>query len=324
MALNLNLAIKLIPEFDGSSKKLHKFISSCDIVHKKLNDEFNEESLIEIILLKLQDNAYDVMQYKQFKNYQELRLELNTQFSETRPIEYLQVELVRAKQLPNEDVKSFAHKIENLLNDLNRACIAREGDDSSTIIQNLNATTALKSFEDGLKEPLQIIIKACRFKKLKEAISKALEEEATLNYKMTPTNLPRTGIPMVNYRPNCQICKKIGHTAETCFRRNSNEYGTSKSSSRVYENSNKNFAPKFSSSTTSPYQTSTPVQNVSIICDYCKRIGHHIKNCRKRKSIENHRSINNNQSSINTIENSENTKPLAQSKPNTAVRVETL
>ena len=284
------------------------------MVNKKLNDEFDENSLIEMILLKLQDKAHDIFKYKKFKTYSSLNSELITQFKESRPVEYLQVELVRINQQHNEDVKSYAHRVEELVADLNSACIAREGEDCAEIIQRLNSNTALKAFVDGLKSSLQLIIKSCRFTTLKEAVSKAIEEEATLNYKLC--SFSNTSSSPKNFPIKCQICKRNGHSAESCYRRKPNNLENSQDTTRTFENSNKSTVVNSTSQSYKPYISNQH----QVVCGYCKRIGHHIRNCRSRTYAESNRNQNVNPA-IQTINDSGNESSLVQEQMNTSVRV---
>ena len=60
---------------------------------------------------------------------------MSSQFTETRSIEQLQVQLVGMMQR-DDDVRTFANKVECLLSDLNDVCITREGIAAITYIEN--------------------------------------------------------------------------------------------------------------------------------------------------------------------------------------------
>lgn len=72
----------------------------------------------------------------------------------------IQTKLFTIEQKYNETVRSFAHRLERLTVDLNDACISCEGQDASGVVQNLNKKSCLESFQEGLKAPIKLIIKA--------------------------------------------------------------------------------------------------------------------------------------------------------------------
>lgn len=285
MSLSISQFLKIVPEFDGTSSKLHKFLKCCDLNFIPLVKDADKQMFLELVGSKLCGRAYDVVKYNQFQSWEELKNELCKQFEERKSVEHLQIELVQARQNSNESVLEFGNRIEQLLSSLNDACIAREGVESVKCINNLNSGTALRAFVDGLRiEKIQTVINSCRFKALKEAIDKAIEEEVTLNKK---------SFLDLNNSPKCQLCNKRGHIATKCFSlksRGESSNSKNNSSSSIESNSNNNS------------------KSTRLFCNYCKRKGHLIENCFKK----------NNQNKSGA-QNSENSKPLGQD--NTTARV---
>lgn len=331
MYCQIDTVLKIIPEFDGSSNKLNNFIDNCDIASKRLDKKvFEDETIfLDLIKTKLKDKAYNVIRYKKISTYAELKKELNLQFSDSRPVEQLQAELVNLRQLPRESVRDFASKIEKTLFELNAVCIAREGDGSATVIENLNNGTALNTFVNGLYEPIRRIVKPCHSKTLKDAISEAIEEESVINSKKNLIS--------------CNICHRKGHIARNCFKNNSSQFtynnnNFSKSSNNSFNKTgnsksnsiNNNSSAQFNNSF-NPQLNSTRNNNTGIIrCFYCKNVGHKINECRKRafKNQQTQSSISSQNVAstsasvnLNTVsENSENLNLLSLNKPNTVVR----
>ena len=165
MLLNVDTVLKIVPEFNGSPDKLHKFITCAEIIYKPLISNEDKISFLELLKTKLSGRAYDVVKYKDFDDWNQLKQELSKQFTETRSIEQLQVQLVGMTQR-DDDVRTFANRVECLLSDLNDVCISREGIAAAIYIQNLNATTALNTFQDGLRYPIGLLVQTCRFSKL--------------------------------------------------------------------------------------------------------------------------------------------------------------
>lgn len=103
-----------------------------------------------------------------------------TQFLETKTLETLQTDLMSIKQRHNETETEFGNRTEHLLMDLNTACCpGGENNAVSEAIRKLNTRTALRAFQEGLREPLRLLIKASRYTTLKDAIDAAVCEGKT-------------------------------------------------------------------------------------------------------------------------------------------------
>lgn len=215
------------------------------------------------------------------------------------------VELISCSQ--TNDVRSFANIIEKLLGELNDICISTEGEENSDIIMSLNESTALSSFQNGLRPSLRTIVKSRDPEDLATAINIAIEEESS--YKPT--------VPSKN-SITCSFCKKIGHHVNNCFKKNrTNRNNQNNSSSKLNSNisnfhsnhgsnnsqnsvsySNKHF--QSSDQTKSNFQNqgnqnyTSNIHNTSVICSYCKNSDHIFQNCWKRKFKSLQRSLNNN------------------------------
>lgn len=230
-SLDLNIALKIIPEFDGTSSQLHKFIACSNTVNDSLNAADKKLFLDFVVKPKLLGAAYEVVKYKEFHTYESLRDELKLKFSITRSIAHIQSELFNIQQLENEQVRSYAERVQKLLSELNDACIASQGEDAADVIRSINSITAIKSFENGLNSNLKVIIKACRFTDLKEAIEKAMEEELSFPSKNASNVI------------TCSYCKNVGHHISACRKRmynNNNKPSTSFNppTYRTYNNNN--------------------------------------------------------------------------------------
>lgn len=282
--LSVELALKVIPEFSGIKSDFHKFLNCCDAMFSdgKLSESDNQLFLI-IVKSKLSGNAYSLTKYKESNNWPDLKKILQDFYLEKRTVAQLQSELVNCRQHYNEDVRNFSNRIERLLIDLTDACVASEGAHASQIIESLNNKTALRAFIDGLNDNLKLFIKACRFKTLSEAVQAAIEEERS--------NPLRNRFKSANQKDNfpksakCGNCNKMGHNSQNCFLKNSSDYG-----SRPVQTSS---LPQFSrqpiktepTSPQSSYYAKT--FKINVTCAYCKRPGHHIRDCRKRLYNEN-------------------------------------
>lgn len=291
MALNINHALKIIPLFDGKLTELHRFCSCVEVFWSQITKLEEKTLFMKIVKTKLCDQAYEVVHYKNFDTWEDLKLALESKFLKRRSQGAVSAELVCIVQGRNETVKSFASKIEALLYELNDICISRQGLVNAEIIKSINESTALNSFQDGLKDNLKIIIKSHHFKNLSDAIAQAVEEE--ISHK--PTSSSYSKYNQNSNNSSCSYCKKSGHNIDTCYKRNnrtsrySNFTPNFNNNSTVQNNQNSNidlprnnynnFPPKI-------YQNRSNLNQTVLTCNYCKRVGHTIVECYKRKNNE--------------------------------------
>lgn len=277
MAFDPDFALKMIPEYGGKSSELHKFLTLCDDIYSTLDldgvtdkDKIKkaEKPFLFVVKRKLIESAYDdIVKFKSYASWNEMKAALKQSFSEARPSAHIQNELIHITQAYNEDVRTYASRVQKLLSQLNDSCIESEGENSKEYFQKFNEKTALKAFEDGLKDTVKLIVKASRHKTLKDAISHACEEEISIPKKALNPSSDRS-VPV-----RCQICKRTGHTSLVCFQR---------------------FTPnnniRSNSSPPSNFPNQSRVQHFNVVCAYCKRQGHHINDCRKRQWYNNNKS----------------------------------
>lgn len=292
--LCVKTALHIIPEFDGNSEMLHKFITCCEIVHDPLSDAEKAKFMI-LIPSKLSKKAYELTIVQKYENWADLKSELKKQFQKSNSMASVQMELFRIQQNRTEDIRSYASRVEKLLTELNEICVNSETADAAKVIVKYNSKTALQTFQEGLREPIRLIIKACRFETLKEAITKALEEE--LNVRQP---FPSAGVSNSKIEIECFKCHKKGHLSSNCL-------------------SNR-FSPKQEPNNFNRTTNNRTVNHVSTItCAYCKKPGHHISQCRKRE-YNNNQKNNSNDSNPNSRK-SENRVGLDHSAKTTPHRV---
>lgn len=247
--LSVKQISKSIPEYDGNNSKtdLHKFLMCADLVFNTLTDP---EKLLfpEILKIRLSGEAYQHVKYQTFANFNAFKQSLNFQFGVKKSMAQINLEFSKMFQKKDEDVRSYASRVQKLLHELNDASVAEEGANAAQILASTNSKLAKMSFQEGLHEPIKNIIKACRFENLQDAITHACEEERIHILK----NSTRTNNSSTSSSVKCQICGKLNHTAKTCYQLNSSSNPKS-------------------------------ITTINVFCKYCKKKGHSIAECRKLK-----------------------------------------
>lgn len=321
MSLNISHALKIIPFFDGKITEIHKFCTCVEVLWSQIVDPKEKLLFMNILKTKLCNQAYEVVHYKNFDKWEDLKLALENKFLKRRSQGAVSAELVCIVQNKSESIKSYSSKVENLLNELNDICISKHGLEHADIIKKVNESTALNSFQDGLKDNLKIIIKSHHFDNLNDAIAQAIEEE--ISHKPLQNNSYSNIV--------CSFCHKSGHRIDNCFKRNRNfnngnpiQSNTSRSYEKQYsnlepvqsQNPNHSFHPKI-------YQNNSNY-NANSTCNYCKRVGHNISECYKRKfnASKQQGQTSSNVQVINQSHAPEN--QIGSEESNTAVRIQNL
>ena len=244
-SLSLELALKIIPEFDGNSKNLEKFLKNSELAHSKVKDE-DKVLLFELIKTKLVGKAYESIRYREIDTFANLKKYLKASCSDSKTTAHLQLELNSCRQKINEEVKIYANRLENILCQLTIASCADKDKPTSKAISELIKTQAKQVFQKGLSGPLKFLIKAKNDATLEECIQSALSEEISMksdreSRKYFTSSLQNPSTSQVS----CKFCNRTGHKPEECY----------------FQHRGTLSQPK--------------VQYTAIICNYCKKRGHY-------------------------------------------------
>lgn len=292
--VSLEVAKDLLIKFDGTKPKLFEFIDNCDEAMNIIKTEL-KPTLLTIIKTKLTDNARFLIRNREFNDWKSLKTLLIETYADNRTMNQWQLELNSCKQNFNESISSYSNKIENcyikLVNSLDKD-LTKDGREACT---KLLKTQALNVFISGLQKDISILIKSQRPSSLEEAISLALAEEQELKSK---NEIQKYQSVNHNNAKFCNFCNKPGHTSFYCRSRKDTQHV------RHYQTRQSN---NFSQSSKSFNQSSNMVNpsnsNFSRArmksCNYCKKPGHEIHECRKLQYINQMRSNPNSQNSIN-------------------------
>jgi len=258
--LSLKEARAMIPEFDGTSRhKLNEFMHASTYAVNNI-DPANEESLVQAILCtKLKGKALQDFETRDVQTFNELKQQLEACYQTKQSVTHLQIEFNSLKQRSNETAHAFGQRVDLLAMKLYTAMIEGKehtADRKNTIQQTIK-DQALINFQIGLREELQILVRAQRYATLQEAITGASAEEKLIGpakanqyanrsrsessysrsdrsntkcFKCGKTGhhgrdcrsgknvLPRPEKPHVNIVTKfCSLCKKNGHSRDECW-----------------------------------------------------------------------------------------------------------
>lgn len=188
---------KLIPKYSGKEKGLDSFIKKIDKLWTHIADfpENEHTQFLLVLQLKLTEKAADAVQDNEFDNWDAVKADLIEHITPHRNTEKSELKLCAIKQLPKEDLESYAKKIEDALDTLNRSFSQEDQNDT---IKRENERKARKVFENGFSEPsLRDKAIACGCNTLKEAVDYIIEQELRYS-ELKPTVTPDT----------CAYCKK--------------------------------------------------------------------------------------------------------------------
>lgn len=270
----IQVLCNFIQPYKGERETLPAFLTNCSNA-LTLATENQKTLLLKYILSRLEGKAQIACSNKVFDTFDALKNFLQQNFGERKHYNHLLIDLQSCKQLPNETVAQYALRMESCL-----TALQSEIHNSETLKKDLpgriamTEDLALHTFCLGLHPRLSNMVRCRSVKTLNSAINVALEEEKIQNllYKN------------VTKIKSCKICGRSGHSETECIHRQKRGNSVSPSFTE----------PKPS---TSGYNTQSQSQSQES-CRYCKKPGHHISQCRKRKfNNEKYKHFNSNPSS---------------------------
>lgn len=201
MAIPIRDITKLIPEYNGKEKGLDSFIKKIDRLWAHIADVPDNErtQFLLVLQLKLTEKAADAVQDNEFDNWDAVKADLIEHITPHRNTEKSELKLCA-----KEDVETYAKKIEEALDTLNRSFSQEDQNDT---IKRENDRKARKAFENGLAEPSlrdKAIARGCNT--LKEAVDYIIEQELRYS-ELKPTVAQDV----------CAYCKKPGHSISECL-----------------------------------------------------------------------------------------------------------
>lgn len=190
---------------------------------------------------------------------------MESTFCATRTPGYLQLEITTTKFQQGETIREYSTRVEKLLHELCNETTKDKSTSDVKAIHNYIKETTLTTYIEGLPITIRGVVKSKNHSSLEEAIKDSLEEEKIfqsnkgtqrlLNYKQNNTNTGKY----------CKNCQNTNHNTNECRNRNHNsDTGQQIKQSKGFNN-----------------QKNQDTKQVS--CNYCKKPGHTIEACYKKK-----------------------------------------
>ncbi|KAJ0175263.1 hypothetical protein K1T71_009404 [Dendrolimus kikuchii] len=258
--MNFTDLTRFIKTFDGDRNKLSPFLRNCENALNLINPN-QYEILFKFILSQLEGKAEAICSLKVFSNWSDLKQFLKSNFGECKHRNHLLLDLQNCRMKPNESALQYSTRLETHLTRL-QTDISHSTINQGELLGRLANTEdlALHTFLLGLPSHISNILRCRNPENLAEAINLAIQEEKFYNYAQSSQSRNS-----VESKPKCRLCGKPGHTDRSCY------------SNRHRPIHNVAFQPRPSQSIPN---TSPPNPT---ICAYCKAVGHHINQCRKRE-----------------------------------------
>lgn len=297
--VSLKDAVEVVVKFDGTNIPVYQFIDSCEEALVMLPSNV-EQNLVRLIRTKITGEAKRSIQGMKFENLKQLTKHLKELFSPARTVNQVRRELGTVIQKDKEDVITFINRVREIGNHILEAYKSNNAGEVSEEEKASTEQECIESFLDGLKPEIQLKMKTT-YATLNEAGTDAIK----IDRKQRAINELRKGqredkpaprresVGTISKSPIiCQICKRQGHGADTCWHRNQNIASSRDREKPPAQNK----------------QSQDQTQKANIeekFCRYCKRKGHVIEECRKREYNNKRKAQGNSNSLPNNGANSE-------------------
>lgn len=261
-SLNIGTLLQLIPEFNTDQPgNIYRFIRSCDAAFKLANPD-QENILFVYALNKISGIGAPDVHSRRHDNWDTLKGFLINRFSNVKTISHLMLELQSSFQKPNESITEYFHRIDLSRSKIIEKLNAEISDDSLSGRKKCAEETALSVFINGLSSDMGSMLRTRDFKSLNEVGRFAMQED-----KIRKMNIARQSL-FKNYPQ--RLPPRPAYTPVV------------RTTSRNITNPNQSLSPITRSFTrpVSGFISSTYDPNKT--CNYCKKVGHVISECRKR------------------------------------------
>lgn len=208
MATPIKDITDLIKEYKGEAKYLNGFLKNIDKLwnHIATHEVADKNRFLLVLQLKLSGKAAEAIKDVEFANWEVVKTALKNHIKPPKNIEKAELKLTTVKQLPKEELETYAKRVEELMEDLNKCFELEEGYE---VMKKENKRKARKAFENGLINPSlknKAIARGCS--NLKEVVDYVIEQELRLS----------------EFHKYCSVCKMNNHNTVDCRRSNNDNF----------------------------------------------------------------------------------------------------
>lgn len=196
----------LIKEYKGDEKELNAYVKNIDRLWKHIENytEADKNRFLLILQLKLIEKAAEATKEIQFENWEDVKKALKENINPQKNIEKAELKLNTIKQSEKEDVETYAKRVEDLLENLNKSFDVDAGNE---IIKKENDRKARKAFENGLfNRELRDKAITRGNKTFKESVDYVTEQE------LRQSEFKTKGLESLY----CNYCKTRTHNTQDC------------------------------------------------------------------------------------------------------------
>lgn len=260
----LSILLKFIAPYSGERATLQSFIRNCQNAYDLATVQ-QRHILFAYICSQLRDKAELAVNNHNINSWPDLKEFLINSYSDKKLYGHLLLELQACKQFNHESITEFTQRLETCTTRILQSARATTRDESE--LKGKFATInqiALQTFIIGIKNEISLILRSRGVNTLSEAHEIALNEEKTLNFMRENSKMNKF----------CVVCKKSNHTSSNCFHNKPPRFSN-------YTNKvNTNVKTESINQISSQYPT-----DYNKNCNYCKKKGHVIAECRKRAFV---------------------------------------
>lgn len=272
--MRLKDVLPIVPNFDGYRISVYQFARACERARNLLPDN-QEASLVQMLINKLEGDAYQIVEGAYFHTVTALLDKLKSIFAPCRSVAHYRGELANTYKFYNESVLKYAGRIKNLKTAILDSQRREKGLANREFTEDLDREV-LDAFISGLPSELITRIEHRTITNLDEAIELAIRLSRTLDEEKARYHPSRDGRPQrAENRPSQPPPEAPRY----------NKLPGRPQESRPY-------VPQSRGSHFTSQGRTVPGTEV---CRYCKIPGHDISECRKlayRNSFQNQQSGN--------------------------------
>lgn len=263
--VSIETILRLVPDFNTDEVgHIYRFIRSCDAAFRLANAR-QVDILLVYTLNRISGTGAPDVHSRNYDSWDTLKRYLISRFSNVKTISHLMLELQSSFQKHNESITEYFHRIDLCRSKIIEKLNAEISDSSLHGRKKCTEETALSVFINGLSSDMGTMLRTREFSSLNEVGQFAIQED-----KIRKMNIARQNLFRAHYSHKLPI--RTSHTPAprpVILNRNIPNPGQmSRPTPHAY--------------TGSPNRTISSSYDPNKVCNYCKKTGHIISECRKR------------------------------------------